>query len=70
MQMSRRGKWRILIYVDYDEYEIYVNVEKDGRWRDEREFSLDPEEVEECARYVYRTLKEIREDYEKVEGRK
>jgi len=67
-KMSRRvkgGRWKIFIYVDYDEYEINVVIEKDGKYYTEHGYSLDKEEIDECIKFISNLFKEIRKDYEK-----
>jgi len=67
-KMSRRvkgGRWKIFIYADYNEYEITVSVERDGKYYTEHGYSLDEEEIEECIKFLSNLFKEIRKDYEK-----
>jgi len=60
-----KGKWRIFIYVDYDEYDINVVIEKDGKYYGEVGYSLEKEDIEECIKFLSSLFKEIRDDYEK-----
>jgi len=64
-RVKRAGRWKIFIFVDYDEYEINVSVERDGKYYTEHGYSLDEEEIEECIKFLNNLFKEIRKDYEK-----
>jgi len=64
--MDKSGRWKIFIYVDYDEYEINVIIERDGEYYTEVGFSLDEEDVDKCIKFLSDLFKEIKKGYERV----